>query len=144
MSDQQSKGLPTPSDGGQQTSVFGGGSTTPENPPTAEFIATEAGQRIASECAHLDSRGRLRIVATFRRQLITPGRPGRKRCKEITEAHADWKSGLRGVELYRKHIPGHERMGQWKREAKSRDLMDAIRSRERRATKQEHSDSGRG
>lgn len=135
MSDQQSKCLFTPSSGEQQTSVSGTTEPIPENLPTAEVIATEAGQRIARDHPHLGRRGRLQIVSAFRRQLIPPRKPGRKRRKEITAAHADWKLGMRGVELYRRHISGFDRMSRWRRESESRDLMDAIRSRERRSTK---------
>ena len=79
----------------QKTSVIGTVPTHPETPP-AEVIATEAGQRIARESPHLDRRGRMRIVSALRRQLIPPRKPGRKRRQEITAAHADWKSGMRG------------------------------------------------
>jgi hypothetical protein len=124
----------------RQPNVIGTPAPTLENLPPAEVIATEAGQRIARDYPHLDRRWRLRIASTFRRQLIPPRKPGRKRRKEITAAHADWKLGLRGLELYRRHIPGFDRMSQWRRESTIRDLMDAIRSRERRASKQEHLD----
>jgi hypothetical protein len=107
---------------------------TPECLPLAQVIATEAGQRIARDFPHLDRHWRLQIATIFHRQLIPARRPGRKRRKEITAAHADWKVGVRGAQLYRKHIPGFDRMSRWRRESKSRDLMDAIRSRERRAS----------
>ena len=122
---------------GLKSSVCGTPEPTPDNPPSAEVIATEAGRRIARDYPQLDRRGRLRIVSTFRRQLIPPRKPGRKRREEITAAYADWKLGLRGLELYRKHIAGLERMSRWKRESKMRTLRDAIRSRERRTSKQE-------
>ena len=54
--------------------------------------------------------------------------------REITAAHADWKIGVQGVELYRGHIPGFDSMRRRRRESKIRNLMDAIRSRERRAS----------
>jgi hypothetical protein len=57
---------------------------------------------------------------------------GRKRRKEITAVHPDWKQGMRGLQLYRKHIPGYDNLAQWRRKAKSRALMDAIRTRQRR------------
>jgi hypothetical protein len=145
MSDQRSENLPTAFCGKQEASGFGAASSTPENTSSAEVVATEAGQQIARDCSHLDRRARLRIVSTFCRQLIPPRKPGRKRRKEITAAHVDWRLGMRGVELYSKHIPGFDRMSRWRRESECRDLMDAIRSRERRSTKQEHVDlSSRG
>lgn len=140
MNDQRSRSLPATFSGEQETSGFGAASSNPENARSAEVIATETGQQIARDCPHLDRRGRLRIVSAFRRQLFPPRKPGKKRRKEITAAHADWKVGMRGVELYSRHISGFDRMSRWRRESESRDLMDAIRSRERRSTKQEHVD----
>jgi hypothetical protein len=64
--------------------------------------------------------------------VIPPGKPGRKRRKEITAALADWNAGMRGIALYRKHIAGFDRMSCWRRKAKSRSLMDAIHARKRR------------
>lgn len=135
MSDQESKGFPSPASDEPKTSVFDTASATSEEVPAAEVIATEASQRIARHYGQRDRRGRIRIVTIFRRQLIPPRRPGRKRREEITAAHADWKLGMRGLELYRKHIPRYDRMSQWRRKSESRDLRDAIRSRERRAKK---------
>jgi hypothetical protein len=37
----------------------------------------------------LDQRQVLTIVKMFRRQLLPPGKPGRRRSKKITEAYAD-------------------------------------------------------
>ena len=140
MSIQQPQGFLTLSSCEQKASVSGTAEPIREGLPLAEVSATEAGQRIARDYPHLDRRGRLRIVGTFRRQLIPSRKPGKKRRKEITAAHADWKLGMRGVELYTTHIPGYDRMSRWRRESKSRDLMDASRSRERRAMKPGHSD----
>jgi hypothetical protein len=36
---------------------------------------------------------------------------------------------MRGVALYRKHIPEWEKHGEWTGKAEARALMDAIRSR---------------
>src|SRR5690348_8362265 len=91
----------------------------------ATVAATEAAKWIATEFSELDRRERMRIVGTFRRQLIPPGKPGRRRSKEITAAHVDWKSGIRGLALYRKHISGFERMSRWKRLGMARALTDA-------------------
>jgi len=95
-------------------------------------IAKRAGEEIAANFPGLPLRERRRIVTALRHKLIPPGKPGRKRSKEITEAYADWKSGMRGLALYRKHIPRFDRMGIWERKVKTRALMDAIRSRRRR------------
>jgi hypothetical protein len=74
----------------------------------------------------------LKILRAFRVELIPPARPGRRRKKAITEAHRDWKAGIKKIDLYRKYIPGWEKAGEWRRKGTARKLMDAIRSRERR------------
>lgn len=97
--------------------------------------AAAAGRQIAKDFGGLGRRERFALAGTFRRQLIPPGSPGRKRSEQITAAHADWKLGLRGPSLYRRHIDGWDRHGRWRRDAEARRLMDAIRNRERRDRK---------
>jgi hypothetical protein len=98
----------------------------------AESAAVDAGRSIAVSLLEIKGRDRLKIVRVFRSQIIPPGRPGRRRKERITAAHRDWKNGIRGVALYRKHIEGWDKHGQWRRKGEERRLMDAIRSRERR------------
>jgi hypothetical protein len=95
-------------------------------------IAQGAGDEIALNFPALTLRERRKMVTAFRQKLIPPGKPGRKRSKEITAAYADWNAGMRGVALYRRHIPRFERMSIWQRKVKMRALMDAIRTRRRR------------
>jgi hypothetical protein len=123
-----------------QSDVLGTSYSPVERAEQCRSSAIEAGQRIAEEVGNLDRRELSRIVRAFRSQLLPPRKPGRRRNKEITAAHADWQSGLRGVALYRKHIPRFDQMSRWRRQAKIRALMDAIRSRERRARKRARND----
>ena len=95
-------------------------------------IAAQAGGKIAAKFRALGPRERRSIVTAFRREVIPPGKPGRERRKEITAAYMDWKAGMCGVELYRKHLLRYDRMGHWERKVKTRALMDAIRARKRR------------
>jgi len=101
----------------------------------ATKAAIEAGRKITANCQGLTHRERLHVANAFRRQLIPPGKPGRKRSSKITAAYLDWKEGLKGVALYRKHIRGWDRHNYWRRKVESRALMDAIRTRERRERK---------
>jgi hypothetical protein len=140
MSDAGKKGLPPKDDRLTEVDVLGTASSPAERAEQGRSSAIEAGQRIAHEVGHLDRRELHGIVRAFRSQLLPPRKPGRRRNKEITAAHADWKSGLRGVALYQKHIPRFDQMSRWKRQAKIRALMDAIRSRERRARKRSRND----
>jgi hypothetical protein len=110
-----------------------------EAPTEACNLAREAGTQIMARFEPaLDRKERLKVLAAFRRTLFPPGQPGRKRRKEITAAHADWKAGIRGVRLYQRHIPGFDRMSRWKRRAKMQTLMDAIHTRERRERNRLH------
>ena len=111
----------------------------------ASNMAREAGRSIVSEFgAALDRRDRLRIIAIFKRTLIPPGRPGRIPCGRITEAYQDCKAGLHGLALYRKHIPGLDKMNQYKRKYEVRRLMETIRTRERRAARNRPSNPDNG
>jgi hypothetical protein len=123
-----------------QADVLGTASSPAERAAQGRAAAIEAGQRIAQEIGHLDRRELHAIVQAFQSQLLPARKPGRRRNKEITAAHADWKSGLRGVALCQKHIPRFDQMGRWRRRAMIRALMDAIRSRERRARKPARND----
>jgi hypothetical protein len=95
-------------------------------------IAERSGQEIAMKFPALPSHQRRSVITAFRRQLFPPGRPGRKRSKEVTAAYTDWMAGMRGLGLYRKHIYRFDRMGHWERKVRTRALMDAIRTRKRR------------
>jgi hypothetical protein len=75
---------------------------------------------------------RRKIVTAFRAVMIPKRRPGRKPSKAVTAAYADWRSNMRGVALFRKHILNWERLSRWRRQAEQRSLMDAIYSRNRR------------
>jgi len=101
----------------------------------AAQAATNAGQQVAANCLDLTRRERLFVASAFRRQLIPPGKPGRKRSSKITAAYLDWRDGLRGLALYRKHIPEYDRHSYWRRRVESRALMDAIHTRDGRERK---------
>ena len=46
----------------------------------------------------------------------------------MTAAYLDWKAGMRGVCLYRKHIPGWQKHSRYHRIGEQKALMDAIRA----------------
>ena len=74
----------------------------------------------------------IRVARVFRSAILPKRKPGRRPKAQVTAAYQDWKAGVRGVALFRKHIPGWEKHGEWRRKAEDRALMDAIRSRRRR------------
>lgn len=134
MSDTGKTGLPPDANTLPQADVLG---TSGGQVERACEIARESGQRIADELGIvLARRQRLKVVSTFRRILFPPKRPGRRRKEAITAAHRDWKNGLRGPALFRRHILNWERHNHFRREYESRRLMSAIQSRERRARRE--------
>jgi hypothetical protein len=80
----------------------------------------------------LDPSDRRKVLIAFRGTLFPARRPGRRRKERITAAHQDWKNGMRGLALYRAHIPGWERHNRYRRQSEARALMDAVRTRDRR------------
>lgn len=129
MFDDASKGLSGPPISASQGDGFDRGEAAFER---AKSVTVEAAQNIAREFGNLERAERLRLAKAFRAELIPRRAPGRKRRKEITAAYADWKSGLRKLAFYRKHIPRFDQLSEWRRQAKIRALRDAVRSRERR------------
>lgn len=97
-------------------------------------LAREAAARIAAQFGTaLDRAARLKVARAFERVLVPREKrpPGRKRKAAITAAYEDWKAGMRGHQLYRKHIPGYSGMGRYRRECAQRRLNEAIRNRRR-------------
>lgn len=97
----------------------------------AKSLVTEFARNLAIEFGDLDRPARLRLVSIARRELL-PAKPrGRKPDPRITAAYEDSMKGVQGVALYRKHIPGYDQMGEWRRRGESRRLMEAIGKRKR-------------
>ena len=106
-------------------------------------VAREAaGHLLAQFGTALDHAARLKVSRAFERVLITRDkRPrGRKRRKYITAAYEDWKAGIHGHQLYKKHIPGYSGMSRYRRPAAIKRLNDAILKRRRRDPGPQHED----
>ncbi len=77
---------------------------------------------------------RQEIIATLRHAMLPRRR--RKTDPRIDAAYADYQSGMRGLEFYRKHIPNHGAKSHYRRRSDERRLMNSIHqrlSRERKA-----------
>jgi hypothetical protein len=132
MNNDASKELISPITAAPETSGFG----TRDAGREASRIACNSAARIASQLGDLLGRSELlKALAVFRRTLLPPRHPGRRRQERITKAHEDWKAGMPRVALYRAHIRNWEKHNRYRRGAEEKALMDAIRSRERRAEK---------
>jgi hypothetical protein len=51
----------------------------------------------------------LKLVGVFRAGVVPRQRAGRRPKPQVTAAYLDWKAGMRGVALFRKHIPEWDR-----------------------------------
>jgi hypothetical protein len=95
-------------------------------------IADEAADRIAQD-GSLSERELRSIGRRFQSKLLPLGpRRRRQKKKKIARALKDWRAGLRGVQLYRRHIPRWDKLGSDARKVRSRRLMSSISKRGRR------------
>jgi len=87
---------------------------------------------------------RLRVVAAVRELIVTRGKPGKKKDERIDRAYADYTAGVRGLKLFKKHIPGHDRLSHWRRSVEQDRLMAALQQRASRNKKrQRHQRQGK-
>jgi hypothetical protein len=107
----------------------------------------EAVERAIRELEHAAERERLSydarvfVSATVRRRVVPRRRPGRKTSR-LDAAWIDYQAGVRGLQLFRKYIPGHDRMSCWRRAFRQKRLMNTLhkrasRDRARRRTRRE-------
>lgn len=82
-----------------------------------------------------------RICRKFRSGLTDRKRAGRRPSKDITAAYEDWLAGMRGKELYSKHVTNYAALSHWRKRDLSEKLMSALRSRKRRKKRASGSDS---
>ncbi len=91
----------------------------------ADTLRREFGERLSRMEA-------LRVAKAFRTAFVPRRRAGRRPSMRVTRAYEDWKTGKRGIQLYREHIPRWSKLSRWRREREERKLMAAIHSRRRR------------
>jgi hypothetical protein len=81
----------------------------------------------------LSSTVRREVTSAVRRALLPRGKKSNSR----DSAYDDYKRGMRGLPLYRKHIPGYEKLGPWRRERAQRQLRQALAKRAERERKRQ-------
>ena len=94
--------------------------------------------RKAVDEAGLPCAARLRVVAAVRELTVTRGKPGRRKDERLDGAYVDYKAGVRGLKLFRKHIPGYDKLSHWRRGLQQRRLMGALQQRVSRSKKKRH------
>jgi hypothetical protein len=85
---------------------------------------------------------RLNIVAIVHRAIVPKRPPGRKN-QELDSAYAEYKAGIRGLKLFRKHIPNYDRLSRWRRNEKQNRLLKALQKRAERERKRQQSPTDR-
>lgn len=85
------------------------------------------------EREHLPRSARQEVVTTIRLAILP--RQTRRADPRIDAAYADYQAGMRGLALYRKHIPNHATKGHYRRRADERRLMNSIHQRSSRERK---------
>lgn len=99
----------------------------------AKEMTEQAAHDIRRQCGQgLTREEYLRLVSAFRAGIVLRRRAGRRPKPQVTAAYLDWKAGMRGVALFRKHIPGWEGHHRYRKNGEQKALMNAIRSRSRR------------
>jgi hypothetical protein len=84
-------------------------------------------RRVVDE-AELPYTLRVRVAHLAREEIVPRRKPGPKGSR-YDAAYRDYKSGLRGLALYRKHIRGHDKMSQWRRAFREKRLLNALQKR---------------
>ena len=72
--------------------------------------------REAVDSEHLPYGLRVLVARAVKRGIVPRRKPGPK-CSRLDGAYEDYRAGMRGLELFRKHIPHHDKLSQWRRTA---------------------------
>ena len=83
----------------------------------------------------LSRNARLKTVFAVRRAIVPRRTPGKKKDKRLDQAYSDYHSGMRGLKLYRKHIPNFQKMSRWRRKVEERRLLGNLQKRTERERK---------
>ena len=94
----------------------------------AAVVAAVQGLREAVDREGLPYSLRVRLALALKRELVPRRKPG-PRCSRLDAAYDDYRVGVRGLELFRKHIPNHDKLSQWRRATKEKRLLNALQKR---------------
>ena len=102
-------------------------------PPKSIAAIVERLRQLADDEA-LSYDARLLVVSDIRRAIVPRRKPGKKD-RRIDEAYTDYKAGMRGLALLRKHNPHRDKMSRWRRKAEDNKLMKSLQKRAERERK---------
>jgi hypothetical protein len=104
--------------------------TLPESVITAiEHLRTVADRE------QLARTSRLGLLSVLRSEVLGKRKPGRKRSEQVNRAYPDYKAGLRGLALYRKHVPNYHQLSRWRRREEGNKLLKNLQKRAQREKK---------
>ena len=78
---------------------------------------------------------RLLLAAAVRSRVVSRQKPGKKPHDSLDRACADYRSGLRGLSLYKKHISNFKKLSRWRRTVEQNRLLKNISKRQEREKK---------
>jgi hypothetical protein len=79
---------------------------------------------------------RLKVAVAVRLAIVPKRKPGRKN-QRLDKADADYRAGTRGLDLFRKHIPRHDKLSKWRRAYEQRKLLNTLEKRAERDRKRQ-------
>ena len=103
--------------------------------PSAVVSAMEQLREIVDN-AGLPRPTRLKVAVAVRLAIVPKRKPGRKD-QRLDKADADYRAGMRGIDLFRKHIPRHDKLNRWHRKAEQSRLLKALQKRAERDRKRQ-------
>ena len=79
---------------------------------------------------------RLKVAVAVRLAIVPKKKPGRKD-QRLDKAYADYRAGTRGLDLFRKHIPRHDKLSRWRRKVEQSKLLKTLQKRAERDRKRQ-------
>jgi hypothetical protein len=93
--------------------------------------------RQAADREALPRDARLDVVSAVRRAIVHKRKAGRKSDERLDPAYADFRTGTRGLALYRKHIPNFRKLSRWRRRVEGDRLLKTLNKRAERDRKRQ-------
>jgi len=93
--------------------------------------------RQAADREALSHDARLAVVFALRTAIVKKRKAGRKSDNRLDRAYADYRSGMRGLGLYRKHIRNFPKLSRWRRRFEQDRLLKALNKRAERDRKRQ-------
>lgn len=87
--------------------------------------------------AGLSHAARLSIAVAVHQMIVPKRKPGKSKDRRLDKAYGEYRAGMCRLELFRKHIPRHDRLSRWRRKAEETRLLKALQKRTEREKKRQ-------